>query len=157
MSVNQAKLRVAWGFAVIAAGAVIWGTGSHLEPDLRMAHSQGTVGTWTAYQEVNGQWHGAFVSTSGTVTLPDVTYDGSLSKIHYKTTIPALEADSSDEVYPLQGSSHGSLKWVHDIIGIVVGTLVLIWLLRIGVNALHAEDQRARRNLMRLRLRPPDR
>jgi hypothetical protein len=44
------------------------------------------------------------------------------------TTVPALDAGASDEVYPLTGSA----KWIHDLIGVVVGGLALIALLARG-------------------------
>jgi hypothetical protein len=121
--------RFLWLLCIAISGSIIWLAGSHLGPGLRAAHGQGIVGLWTANEQARGQWYGEFVSTSGTVTLPHVYYAGSLSTVQVRTTIPALDTGASDEVYPLTGSG----KWVHDVIGIVVGTLVLIGLLARGL------------------------
>ncbi len=127
-------LRIPWGkllwlLFVVAAGANIWVAASHLGPALRAVHGQGTTGRWTAYEQVSGAWYGEFVSTSGTVTLPHVRYAGGPSTVQAGTTIPALDAGAGDEIYPLTGSGY----WVHDVIGIVVGALVLIGLLARGL------------------------
>lgn len=121
--------RFLWLLGIAISGSVIWLAGSHLGPGLRAAHGQGTYGLWTAQEQGSGQWYGEFVSSSGTVTLPHVYYAGSLSTVQAGTTIPALDTGASDEVYPLTGSG----KWVRDVIGIVVGTLVLIGLLARGL------------------------
>lgn len=123
------KRRFLWLLGIVISGSVIWLAGSHLGPGLRAAHSQGIHGLWTAQEQDSGQWYGEFVSSSGTVTLPHVYYAGSLSRVQAGTTIPALDTGASDEVYPLTGSG----KWVHDVIGIVVGTLALIGLLARGL------------------------
>ena len=122
-------LRFLWLLCIAISGSIIWLAGSHLGPGLRAAHGQGIHGLWTAQEQDSGQWYGEFVSISGTVTLPHVYYAGSLSAVQAGTTIPALDTGASDEVYPLTGSG----KWVHDVIGIVVGTLVLIGLLARGL------------------------
>jgi hypothetical protein len=115
---------VAIGFCVF----VIWGAGSHLGPGLRAAHGEGIPGLWTAQQQGDGQWTGEFVSSEGTVTLPNVTYTGSLSAVQPGTIVPALDAGAGNEVYPLTGSD----KWVRDLIGVVGGTLALTGLLARG-------------------------
>ena len=107
---------------------VIWGAGTHLGPGLRAAHGQGIPGLWTAQEQNSGKWSGEFVSSSGTVTLPNVSYAGSLSAVQAGTVVPALDAGASNEVYPLTGSD----KWVRDLIGVVGGTLALIALLARG-------------------------
>jgi hypothetical protein len=117
--------RFLWLLCVASCGSVIWLAGSHLGPGLRAAHGQGVHGLWTAQERDSGQWYGEFVSISGTVTLPHVYYAGSLPAVQAGTTVPALDTGAGDEVYPLTGSG----KWVHDVIGIVVGTLALIGLL----------------------------
>jgi hypothetical protein len=121
--------RFLWLLGIVISGCLIWLGGSHLGPGLRAAHGQGIHGQWTAQEQDSGQWYGEFVSISGTVTLPHVYYAGSLSTVQAGTTIPALDTGASDEVYPLTGSG----KWVHDVIGIVVGTLALIGLLARGL------------------------
>ena len=121
--------RLLWLIGVVFAGSIIWLAGSHLGPGLRAAHGQGTYGLWTAQEQDSGQWYGEFVSTSGTVTLPHVYYAGGLSAVQPGTVVPALDTGASDEVYPLAGSS----KWIHDVIGIVVGSLALIALLARGL------------------------
>ena len=55
------------------------------------------------------------------------------------TTVPALDTGAGDEVYPLTGSG----KWVHDVIGIVVGTLALIGLLVWGLRGEPPEARHA--------------
>ncbi len=117
--------RLLWLLCVASCGSVIWLAGSHLGPALRAAHGQGVHGLWTAQERDSGQWYGEFVSISGTVTLPHVYYAGSLPAVQAGTTVPALDTGAGDQVYPLTGSG----KWVHDGIGIVVGTLALIGLL----------------------------
>jgi hypothetical protein len=117
--------RFLWLLGIVFSGSIIWLAGSHLGPGLRAAHGQGTDGLWTAQEQDAGQWYGAFVSSSGTVTLPHVYYAGGLSAVRAGTTIPALDTGASDEVYPLTGSG----KWIHDAIGIGVGALALIALL----------------------------
>ena len=109
-------------------GFVIWGAGSHLGPGLRAAHGEGIPGLWTAQQQNSGNWSGEFVSSSGTVTLPNVSYAGSLSAVQPGMVVPALDAGAGNEVYPLTGSD----KWVRDLIGVVGGTLALIGLLARG-------------------------
>ena len=123
------RWRVLWLLGIAISGCVIWLAGSHLGPGLRAAHGQGIHGQWTAQEQDGGQWYGEFVSSSGTVTLPHVNYAGSLSAVQAGTTIPALDTGASDEVYPLTGSG----KWVHDVIGVVAGTLALIALLARGI------------------------
>lgn len=44
------------------------------------------------------------------------------------TTVPALDAGASDEVYPLTGSD----KWIRDLVGVIAGSLALIGLLARG-------------------------
>jgi hypothetical protein len=117
--------RLVWLACIAFSGFVIWGAGTHLGPGLRAAHGAGIPGLWTAQQQDSGKWTGEFVSASGTVTLPDVSYAGSLSVIADGTTVPALDAGAGDEVYPLTGSD----KWVHDLIGVIGGTLALVALL----------------------------
>jgi hypothetical protein len=121
--------RVVWLVCIGICGFVIWGAGSHLGPGLRAAHGQGIAGLWTAQEQDSGKWSGEFVSSSGTVTLPNVSYAGSLSAVQAGTTVPALDAGASDEVYPLTGSD----KWVRDLIGVVGGMLALIALLARGL------------------------
>lgn len=121
--------RFLWLLGIVLSGSIIWLAGSHLGPGLRAAHGQGTHGLWTAQEQDGGQWYGAFVSSSGTVTLPHVYYAGGLSAVRAGTTIPALDTGASDEVYPLTGSG----KWIHDVIGIVAGALALIALLARGL------------------------
>lgn len=120
--------RFLWLLGVVFAGSIIWLAGSHLGPGLRAAHGQGTDGRWTAQEQDSGQWYGEFVSSSGTVALPHVYYAGGLSAVHAGTVVPALDTGAGDEVYPLSGSS----KWIHDVIGIVVGALALIALVARG-------------------------
>jgi hypothetical protein len=120
--------RFLWLGGIVVSVGVIWLAGSHLGPGLRAADGQGTVGRWTAQQQDSGQWYGEFVSSNGAVTLPSVYYAGSLSAVQPGTTIPALDTGASDEVYPLTGSA----KWIHDLIGVVVGGLALVALLARG-------------------------
>jgi hypothetical protein len=120
--------RFAWLLCVLLSCSVIWLAASHLNAGLRAAHGQGVVGQWTAQDQDNGQWYGSFVSSAGTVTLPQVYYAGSLPAVQPGTTVPALDAGASDEVYPLTGSD----KWIHDLIGVIVGALALIGLLARG-------------------------
>jgi hypothetical protein len=120
--------RFVWLVAVGICGFVIWGAGSHLGPGLRAAHGEGVPGLWTAQQQNSGSWSGEFVSSDGTVTLPNVSYAGSLSAVQAGTVVPALDAGASNEVYPLTGSD----KWIRDLIGVVGGTLALIALLARG-------------------------
>jgi hypothetical protein len=121
--------RFVWLVCIGVSGFIIWGAGSHLGPGLRAAHGQGITGLWTAQEQDSGKWSGEFVSSSGTVTLPNVSYAGSLSAVQAGTTVPALDAGASDEVYPLTGSD----KWVRDLIGVIGGTLALIALLARGL------------------------
>jgi len=121
--------RFLWLIGIMLAGSIIWLAGSHLGPGLRAARGQGIVGLWTAQEQDDGQWYGEFISSSGTVTLPYVYYAGSLSAVQAGTTVPALDTGAGDEVYPLAGSA----KWIHDVIGIVVGTVALIALLARGL------------------------
>ena len=102
------------GSAVSSSG----GAGSHLGPGLRAAHGQGIPGLWTAQQQNGGGWSGEFVSSFGAVTLPKVSYAGSLSAVQPGMVVPALDAGAGDEVYPLTGSG----KWVRGLIGVVGGT-----------------------------------
>jgi hypothetical protein len=120
--------RFVWLVAIGFCGFVIWGAGSHLGPGLRAAHGEGIPGLWTAQEQNSGSWSGEFVSSSGTVTLPNVSYAGSLSSVQAGMVVPALDAGASNEVYPLTGSD----KWVRDLIGVVGGTLALIALLARG-------------------------
>ena len=120
--------RFVWLVAIGFCGFVIWGAGGHLGPGLRAAHGEGIPGLWTAQQQNGGSWSGEFVSSDGTVTLPHVSYTGSLSAVQAGSVVPALDAGASNEVYPLAGSD----KWVNDLIGVVVGTLALIGLLARG-------------------------
>ena len=120
--------RFVWLVAIGFCGFVIWGAGSHLGPGLRAAHGEGIPGLWTAQQQNSGNWSGEFVSSAGTVTLPNVSYAGSLSAVQAGMVVPALDAGASNEVYPLTGSD----KWVRDLIGVVGGTLALIALLARG-------------------------
>jgi hypothetical protein len=120
--------RLVWLVCIGICGFIIWGAGSHLGPGLRAAHGQGITGVWTAQQQDSGKWSGEFVSSSGTVTLPNVSYTGSLSSVQAGTTVPALDTGATDEVYPLTGSD----RWVRDLIGVVGGTLALIGLLARG-------------------------
>lgn len=62
------------------------------------------------------------------MTLPSVSYAGSLPAVADGTVVPALDAGAGDEVYPLTGSD----KWVRDLIGVVAGTLGLIALFARG-------------------------
>jgi hypothetical protein len=121
--------RLVWLICIGICGFVIWGAGSHLGPGLRAAHGQGIPGLWTAQQQNSGSWSGEFVSSSGTVTLPNVSYAGSLSAVQPGMVVPALDAGAGDEVYPLSGSD----KWVRDLIGVVGGTLALLALLARGL------------------------
>ena len=121
--------RLVWLACIALSAFVIWGAGSHLGPGLRAAHGQGITGMWTAQQQDSGKWSGEFVSSSGTVTLPNVSYAGSLSVIAVGTTVPALDTGASDEVYPLTGSG----KWVRDLLGVIGGTLALVALLARGL------------------------
>jgi len=120
--------RFVWLLAIGLCGFVIWGAGSHLGPGLRAAHGEGIPGLWTAQEQASGNWSGEFVSSSGTVTLPNVSYAGSLSAVQAGMVVPALDAGAGDEVYPLTGSD----KWVRDLLGVVGGTLALIALLARG-------------------------
>jgi hypothetical protein len=120
--------RFVWLVAIGFCGFIIWGAGSHLGPGLRAAHGEGIPGLWTAQQQGSGNWTGEFVSSSGTVTLPNVSYAGSLSAVQVGTMVPALDAGAGNEVYPLTGSD----KWVRDLIGVVGGTLALTGLLARG-------------------------
>jgi hypothetical protein len=121
--------RLVWLLCIGFSVFVIWGAGTHLGPGLRAAHGQGITGRWIAQQQDSGKWSGEFVSTSGTVTLPNVSYAGSLSAVQPGTSVPALDAGAGDEVYPLTGSD----KWIRDLIGVVAGTLALIGLLARGL------------------------
>jgi hypothetical protein len=121
--------RFLWLLGITFSGSIIWMGASHLGPGLRAAHGQGIVGLWTANERSSSQWYGEFVSADGTVTLPHVHYAGSLSAVQVGTTLPALDTGASDEVYPLTGSG----RWVHDVIGIVVGTLAMIGLVARGL------------------------
>ena len=120
--------RLVWLVCIGICGFVIWGAGSHLGPGLRAAHGEGIPGLWTAQEQASGNWSGEFVSSSGTVTLPNVSYAGSLSAVQAGMVVPALDAGAGDEVYPLTGSD----KWVRDLLGVVGGTLALIALLARG-------------------------
>ena len=120
--------RLVWLVAVGICGFIIWAAGSHLGPGLSAAHGQGIIGLWTAEQQDGGNWTGEFVSSSGTVTLPNVSYTGSLSSLQAGTVVPALDTGAGNEVYPLTGSD----RWVRDLIGVVAGSLALIGLLARG-------------------------
>ena len=120
--------RFVWLLCIGFSVFVIWGAGTHLGPGLRAAHGQGITGRWIAQQQNGGAWSGEFISSSGTVTLPNVSYAGSLPAIRAGFSVPALDAGASNEVYPLTGSD----KWVRDLIGVVGGTLALIALLARG-------------------------
>ena len=131
-----------WVVFVVASAAQIWVSAGHLGPALHAHHGQGTAGWWTANeQEKNGNWYGAFVSTSGTETLPHVRYMGTTSTVQAGTTLPALDAGASDEVYPPTGSG----DWIHDISGLVLSAVVLIALLTKGffVARRHVRARRA--------------
>ena len=121
--------RFLWLLCIAISGSIIWLAGSHLGPALRAAHGQGIAGQWTAQEQDGGQWYGEFASTSGTVTLPHVYYAGSLPAVQAGTVTPALDTGAGDEVYPLTGSG----KWIHDVIGVVAGSLALIALLAMGL------------------------
>jgi hypothetical protein len=121
--------RLVWLLCIAFSGFIIWGAGSHLGPGLRAAHGEGIPGLWTAQQQDSGKRTGEFVSASGTVMLPNVSYAGSVSVIQAGTTVPALDAGAGDEVYPLTGSD----KWVRDLIGVIGGTLALVALLARGL------------------------
>ena len=84
--------RFVWLVAIGFCGFVIWGAGSHLGPGLRAAHGEGIPGLWTAQEQNSGSWSGEFVSSSGTVTLPNVSYAGSLSPVQAGMVVPALDA-----------------------------------------------------------------
>jgi len=120
--------RLVWLVCIGLCGFVIWGAGTHLGPGLRAAHGEGTPGLWTAQQQNGGTWTGVFVSSTGTETLPDVGYTGSLPGVQAGTVVPALDAGAGDEVYPMTGSD----KWVRDLTGVVAGTLALLALLGRG-------------------------
>ncbi len=123
--------RAPLGLAGLPSGSAVsssGGPGSHLGPGLRAAHGEGIPGLWTAQQQNSGSWSGEFVSSAGTVTLPNVSYAGSLSAVQAGMVVPALDAGAGNEVYPLTGSD----KWVRDLIGVVGGTLALIGLLARG-------------------------
>jgi hypothetical protein len=121
--------RLVWLLCIGFSVFVIWGAGTHLGPGLRAAHGQGIPGRWIAQEQDSGTWSGEFVSSSGTVTLPNVSYAGSLSAVQPGTSVPALDAGAGNEVYPLTGSG----KWVRDLIGVVGGALALIALLARGL------------------------
>jgi len=121
--------RLVWLLCIGFSVFVIWGAGTHLGPGLRAAHGQGIPGQWIAQEQDSGTWSGEFVSSSGTVTLPNVSYAGSLSAVQPGTSVPALDAGASNEVYPLTGSG----KWIRDLIGVVGGALALIALLARGL------------------------
>jgi hypothetical protein len=123
--------RFGWLVAVAFCGLIIWAAGTHLGPGLRAAHGAGIPGLWTAQQDDSGTWNGEFVSSDGTVTLPNVTYTGSLSAVQPGTVVPALDAGAGNEVYPLTGSD----RWIRDLIGVIGGTLGLIGLLVRGFYA----------------------
>jgi hypothetical protein len=120
--------RLVWLFCIVFCAAIIADAGTHLGPGLRAAHGEGIPGLWTAQTQNDGSWSGEFVSSDGTVTLPNVIYSGSLPAVAAGTIVPALDAGASNEVYPLTGSD----KWVHDLIGVVGGALALIALLARG-------------------------
>jgi hypothetical protein len=120
--------RLVWLLCIGFSLFVIWGAGTHLGPGLRAAHGQGIPGQWIAQQQDSGAWSGEFVSSSGTVTLQNVSYAGSLPAIQAGFSVPALDAGASNEVYPLTGSD----KWIRDLIGVIGGTLALIALLARG-------------------------
>ena len=120
--------RLVWWLCIGFCCFVIWGAGTHLGPGLRAAHGEGIPGLWTAQQQDSGTWTGEFVSSDGTVTLPNVTYTGSLPAVQPGTVVPALDAGAGNEVYPLTGSD----KWVRDLIGVVGGTVALVGLLARG-------------------------
>lgn len=117
--------RFFWGLGVVLAVGLIWLAGSHLGPGLRARDGQGVAAVWIAQQQENGQWYGQFVVPPGKVLLSNVYYAGGLSAVQQGTVVPALDSGASNEVYPLSGSS----KWVHDLIGVIVGGLLLIALL----------------------------
>ncbi len=120
-----APRRFFWGLGVVLAGCLIWLAGSHLGPGLRAKDGQGIDGLWIAQQQDQGQWYGYFTAPSGQVLLTNVYYAGSLSAVRPGTVVPALDSGAGDEVYPLSGSG----KWVHDLIGVIGGGLLLIALL----------------------------
>jgi hypothetical protein len=120
--------RLVWLVCIGICGFVIWGAGTHLGPGLRAAHGEGIPGLWTAQQRSSGSWSGKFVSSDGTVTLPDVSYAGNLSAVQAGMVVPALDAGAGNEVYPLTGSD----KWIRDLIGVVGGAVALIALLARG-------------------------
>jgi hypothetical protein len=120
--------RFIWLLCIGFCLVVIWGAGTHLGPGLRAAHGQGIPGLWTAEQQNGGGWTGEFVSSTGTVTLPNVGYTGSLPAVHAGTVVPALDSGAGNEVYPLTGSD----RWIRDLIGVIAGALALIALLARG-------------------------
>jgi hypothetical protein len=120
--------RLVWLGCIALALLVIWEAGTHLGPGLRAAHGEGIPGLWTAEPGSDGGWTGEFVSSTGSVTLKNISYAGSVSNLQAGTVLPALDTGASNEVYPLTGSD----KWIHDLIGVILGSLALIGLLARG-------------------------
>ena len=112
------------GSAVSSSGgpALIWARGC-ARPTVRASPGCGRRSSRTAARGPANSSH-----PSGTVTLPNVSYAGSLPAVQPGTVVPALDAGAGDEVYPLTGSD----KWVRDLIGVVGGTVALVGLLARG-------------------------
>jgi hypothetical protein len=120
--------RLVWLGCIAFCLFVLWGAGSHLGPGLSAAHGNGTPGLWMAQQDNAGNWTGQFVSSSGIDVKDGVGYAGSLPNEQAGTVVPALDAGAGNEVYPLTGSD----RWVHDLIGVIAGSLALFGLLARG-------------------------
>jgi len=128
------RRRILWFCGVAACVSILILAGTHLGPGLRAAHRDGTRGVWIA-QDCTQQrggcvWTGEFALAAadgvpGRVILPSVTYAGGLTGISPGLTVPALDAGSSDEVYPVSGSD----RWIHDVIGLAVAGPLLAYLL----------------------------
>jgi hypothetical protein len=121
--------RLTWACAVMFALCIVYLAGSHIGPGLRAARGEGIRGEWVAQQCAGGtgncSWRGYFMLPDGRVVMPNAMYAGSLASVHVGWTTRALDTGSSDEVYPL----HGSERWIHDLIGLIGGTLAIVALL----------------------------
>lgn len=121
--------RLLWWCTFVFGVCVIFLAGTHLAPGLRAAGGQGIRGEWVATQcegsGVSCVWYGEFVGPGGKVLLPQVMYTGNLASVSPGWTTPALDTGASNEVYPVTGSD----RWVHDVIGLAGGALLIAALL----------------------------
>jgi hypothetical protein len=126
---------LAGAMAAMAVAAASVGLVSAIEA----ARGQGTIGTFVLeFQSCSVRtgctYVGIFRSPDG-ATVPDVAYDATLpAGASPGDSFPAIEPGGSHRVYP----SHGSLRWVSDLLLVVfLGGVVgfMLWISPLGLRA----------------------